>query len=387
MSDKTHQAIEFLERNNWLREGDPDPNRKPPEGDWDAYPMDWSAITEIQSEAMTDGWRLFDDREAPTVLTGEMPRLQGGLRADEWAWYQPIHYHADRWGIMIREEAIAGLARFLDLRLPERIRMKFSPADLHYRLGRAAFFVYFLHEQFHHKIESLAFRLQVVMDRAVYHPYLTKVYDEAVGTDDLLEEALAHADIYLRIGTSPYSKILGPDLVDFVRQILEEIYPYEPEGYQRAVEFLDRRDFEAGENLLQCQVKEASLTPKQSPQDWNVAPRMTQSMFQIRQQIFLVVPKGATPRISGRILRAHSCSSREMIRLLKRWGFEMIPGGKGSHLKMRGPNGKQATVPGAKSRLSPNVAKQLLSLLGPFSLSDLPALLSGAIRGPNGSPA
>ena len=66
-------------------------------------------------------------------------------------------------------------------------------------LVRASTYAYFLHEQYHHKVESLAIRLEVIERLPIYTRYDYKVYLPARGTDDQLEEALANASVYRRL--------------------------------------------------------------------------------------------------------------------------------------------------------------------------------------------
>jgi hypothetical protein len=67
---------------------------------------------------------------------------------------------------------------------------------------RAATDMYFLYEQYHHKIECLASRTEVASGRPAYVKYHAGVYSAVLGTDRVLEEALANAGSFQRIGES-----------------------------------------------------------------------------------------------------------------------------------------------------------------------------------------
>ncbi len=59
----------------------------------------------------------------------------------------------------------------------------------------------------HHRVECLGFRLHVVTRTRLYGPYFRTVYAKAKGTDDLLEEALANAAMYLRLDEKAYQNL------------------------------------------------------------------------------------------------------------------------------------------------------------------------------------
>ena len=86
------------------------------------------------------------------------------------AWYCPIHFFGHGWGIYIREgcilsqsREIASFVRWRDVALP--------PALIARQLLRSAFYSFFLHEQFHHKVESLGFRLLIATNSDRYRNY------------------------------------------------------------------------------------------------------------------------------------------------------------------------------------------------------------------------
>jgi hypothetical protein len=59
-----------------------------------------------------------------------------------------------------------------------------------------------------------------------------------------------------------------------------------------AKKYLTRSAFDDGENMLHSQVHEASLTPVQPPEEWNIATRLTQSLFKVTDNIWVIVRPG-----------------------------------------------------------------------------------------------
>jgi hypothetical protein len=140
----------------------------------------------------------------------------------------------------------------------------------------------------------------VALRKPVYVPYHNQVYVNAKNSDKLLEEALANADCYHRIVTNPYAGWLSKHVVKATRAYLEWQFPHDPPGYRKAEDYLNKQEFDAGENLLQAQVKEVSLTPVQPVDEWQMAPRMTQSFFLVTSNIWTVIPAGGTSRLPTR---------------------------------------------------------------------------------------
>ena len=122
-------------------------------------------------------------------------------KMDIAAWYQPVHFHGNDWGIYIREDAIIRQRNHIAACLPNAF--KGAPYRVKHRLYRAcyraSFAIYLLHEQYHHKTECLGVRLHIIENRSSYLPYFSNVYLALKGTDDNLEEALANAYIFRRI--------------------------------------------------------------------------------------------------------------------------------------------------------------------------------------------
>lgn len=109
---------------------------------------------------------IVDQRQARGILIRPLPERQEPLEPD-CAWSCPIHFFGHGWGILIRESCILGLttdiARFVNWSA-----VRISPSSIVTQFLRSAFDVLLLHEQFHHKVESLGFRLRSVSTATAY---------------------------------------------------------------------------------------------------------------------------------------------------------------------------------------------------------------------------
>jgi predicted RNA binding protein YcfA (HicA-like mRNA interferase family) len=349
------------------------------EHDWDVHGGDWELDGDIAEELAR---AASAGGEFPVELPmddgpGDIVRDDDGGIWDICAWYQPMHFFGHDWGIFIRQDCLLRFALQIAwrVRTPAPIR---DPQTFGKAVIRAAFASFYLHEHFHHKVESMGLRLHVTRGASSYVPYNRNVYQKTYLTDDCLEEALANADAWHRLGTSPYKDNIGRTLVDITKDYLRYRFRHmEPPGYRKAADYLTKPSLEGGFNRLQGQIKEGTLTPAQPASDWKAAPQLLRSYFSLRSDIYTVVPRGARPIVPSRVF-PKTCSTRDMQRVCERRGYRPTSGGKGSHVKLKDPEGHVITLPGNRKDLSPGVVSKVLKQLGDFSPNDLPSLVRNA---------
>ncbi len=389
------EVVEYLDRNGELALGES------PWATWtdedEIYPLDWDEFfgdvrgdsiarspvyveeehldrlrnvigqTPPQSDERSKG-TLFDAEDAPKSAS-----VDGTPGTKVCAWYQSIHFFGPEFGIFIRLDCAVrvmfDIASFLPAGTP-------VTPTLGLQLLRAAVFSFFLHEQYHHKVESLCLRLHVAARQPRYRTYLKSVYGSCRGKDDQLEEALAGAESYLRLGEPHYSRKIGPVVRQALQNYLRRRFPLDPPGYRMAECYLSRAAFDAGENLLQGRISEARMTPGQPSTDWRMAPHLTQSFFRVTSHVWWVVERGGSVRIPGTTLPVRTCSTRDMLKMCEREGYRIVSGGKGSHLKLKRAQSPMIIIPDNRTNLSPAVTRNTLKALNKdYGLPDLPSLL------------
>lgn len=337
------EALTFLHDHSMLDLQDPGAGRV---GQIDAetedvYPLDIDLLLRPPTSQQTPtSFALADDIDGP--ISGEIGAALGAEQStnladraerNPWdgdcAWYAPLHFFGDAWGIYVRERCVEQIAAeigwFVD---PDEGAVS---AD---SLRLAALLMLLLHEHFHHKVESAAIRMAVV-DRqppGFYRRYDLKVYNPALGTDALLEEALANADAYNRLGEPTYRALVADRLVEPVRRWMRWRFEYvDPPGYRVASQFLTTSRFKVGARLLQEQLRTAMPAPSTSARCWAAAPNMLRSSSPLTPKIYLIIPIGATPRFPA-AGRPFCASVPELHRWLQNNGFVKIPGrGRGDH--------------------------------------------------------
>ena len=337
------------------------PTRRPTDRgqqDFEVFGDEWD-LTEDQASAILD-------QDSTPMGRAEPPEW------DVWAWYQPIHFFGTDWGIFVKEAGLVECARRVAAFVP-RVATSWRGPSLLAKAGlRSAFVALFLHEQYHHKTESLALRMHVVERRPIYPAYHRNVYRVTAGTKDQIEEGLANADSWYRTGDDPYKMWTGRIVTASARQYLENSFAYAPPGYANAVRLLVKPDFEDEQQGLFTEVQERLSPKRHTPSEFGIATHLNHSLFRVTQRIWTVVPIGTQT-----ILPTHPAvaplATKKLERFIKREGWTEVPGaGKGSHRKFRDSYGRMVVLPDSKD-VSLTVLRSTADALG-LSMHELSAL-------------
>jgi len=118
------ETIDSLKQYDALKLGEsPWPTYNSDEGE--RYPLDWNSlfprlrerrriegIWDIQDDSWEPAWDqeflsiLEDDLRREEPIDSELEQMGKALLWDVCAWYQPIHFFAEQWGIYIRQDCI-----------------------------------------------------------------------------------------------------------------------------------------------------------------------------------------------------------------------------------------------------------------------------------------
>jgi hypothetical protein len=296
------------------------------------------------------------------------------------AWYCPIHFFGYGWGIYIREGCV--LAYALDIAaFVNWAFVRIPRPEIPRHLLRSAFYVFFLHEQFHHKVESLGLRLLVARGLDRFRPYKTNVYARTFLTSDCLEESIANAESYRRLGEGRYIQKLDPAIREGLRDYLMVSIPKQPPGYAEGVQYLSEARYRDGLYRLQSQVLDAVFPPTTPASYWSVAPNMITALYSISDEIYVVLPRGVRPIFRPTTVDPGATVSSRILEtaLTKHHGYRVVPGGKGSHVKLAKAGAPTLILPGNRPLLSPGIVKQALKAIGGYPISRLPDLLDGRL--------
>jgi len=289
--------VDLINSKGWSAMGRQRPHEEPLEK-WERFPVDWDQLPrgdELRKEDLApnrdrDQWR----QQWENVVE----RVEGAHRnwnspppsnVDALAWYLPFHRFGVDSGIYIKEDAVIELAG----RSKAYMMVRLDPVLETKQLIQQALAILYFHEMFHHRIECFATRLEIARGSAVYIPYEDNVFFKVLGTDLLLEEAFACADMFGRLDERRYAAGIDKRVRAATREFLKVWIPKLEPGYRLGLEAHFHRY--VGEVL--SQVLESTPHPKMSSDDWRYAPDMTRGFFRVDSVMKVIIPKGATPVI------------------------------------------------------------------------------------------
>ena len=366
-----HEVINTLDRYNLMNlGGDPTPERDI--NDWIIEPLDIGDFPDARNDELmsnsdalrrdVESYQINEDRLRDVIMNTTRRDLPPPTDIDALAWYLPIHYYGPEWGIYLREDSIEMLAGHIWDRLRHRTG---SPQELR-QVWQAAAFTLYLHEAFHHKMESFAIRLEMARLQRTYIPYLEHVYLNARGTNHQLEEIIATHEMYRRLNETTYKNKLTGQVHWATLRFLEQFIPTLPPSYRLGLTGNPSRYL----NDLCSQISEASLTPRQPADDWNLTPNMTRSIFNRTAVVYILIPKKRQPTGSGDVALL-GLDRKSVDRFLThRAGYAInTRAGKGSHVKYVHETRPMVILPSAKELTRP-VVKSISSALGYETVRD-----------------
>src|SRR5690606_19377844 len=117
-------------------------------------------------------------------------------------------------------------------------------------------------------------------------------------SDELLEEALACAEMYRRLNERPYARAVPADVRSATKALLPKPFAMLPPGYRRAMEFKGDMAFADAKYLLQSQVHEARLHPVRNEHvKSHLGKQMLHGLMNCQSIAHVVVPVGRSPII------------------------------------------------------------------------------------------
>ena len=344
---------------------------------WTAYPFDVASLPDFSRDDRSEesaavpndsqfAWGSISNRIDDIASRPE--RLPPPGPVDALAWYLPFHYYGPEWGIFIKESEVLNLAGHIK----QRLGGKTSDPRETAQLCRVALSILYLHEAFHHKVESFATRLEIARMSPVYLRYDEKVFRPLLGTDDVLEEAIACSEMISRLRSEKsFHGNVPPEIKSAAIEFLYDWIPSLPPGYRRGA---DRR-LPAELGVLMSQVAHGQPGPTQPPADWDIANHMIRGLFNKNVVAHVVVPVGATPVIPWLdAARYLSLSTRRVERHITRdFGYVDTGRGKGSHHHYHCRGRAPITLPANRESLSPGVQGQVAKALGYKNIRELAA--------------
>ena len=296
------------------------------------------------------------------------------------AWYQPIHYYGHAWGIYIKESAVIDLAA----RIYEPLFKNSATSQMTYQMSAlkpsraaaesiyAAMMILYLHEEYHHKVESFSIRNHIVTERCSYDAYVKNVYLLARNSSPTTcrEEAICHAYSRRRL-RSKLSGKTSPETIYQAIRVVDEIIKQAVGPYAGAEFLISDSDFEWTQTELQCQIQEGIPITATDNLRWHYEEKLFSPLYRGKNLPCILVPN-TTPQIHVPGVLHFTATSRNVVKIMRQHGYQEEKGGKGSHTKFGKVGGPMIIIPKGKE-LSPGVLKNVAQSLG-MPIQDLAKL-------------
>lgn len=288
---------------------------------------------------------VFNDNNMPGLPKGRYPGAStfGGSSPippiDALAFYLPFHYYPKWWGIYLTFEGVY----FLTSKIAKSAHGHEVPWDVARDFAKVFLF---RHEFFHHKVETLATRMECVTRTSCYKTGIEDRYQATKFTSDWIEESLANA-YALKMTLAAFNKkgiyhkkYLTPCILALI-----EIVKNSDEGYRQGIDY-DLGDFlwtgKTYEDAT-CEISEEYLSAcfphitSSGLSFWQTANRMMNPIANVKSRTNYIISKDS--RICSRLPIGHCFAKpRNIIKAIKHYGIELelVPdSGKGSHQKYK----------------------------------------------------
>jgi hypothetical protein len=298
----------------------------------------------------------FNDPDSVFSETKDLIKEKG---FEAIAWYQPHHfYSSNRWGIYFDAKKMDKLA----FTLSQDLRPLSIKGNIYSFASKLAMNLVYQHELFHAKVEAITTWIELLSQKAKYIKYSENVYQKSFLKNSCLEEALANWNSWI------FDIRLIGELDSFqfqsVKSIIEDYLDASPPGYDQ---------WAIGKTTMSwktfgSQISTGKLTKLKNELPLDVMFDETYFQFHFLPSDIPIYFIG-DGQILSRLISAPSTlrlpPRRELRKVIEKfYGYSLDPkGGKGSHEKWIGDNGRFFIIPGTDP-VSPPVFKTFLHHFG-----------------------
>jgi hypothetical protein len=324
--------IKWLASENEL-ENSLSPIEPPIPAEQDSPPILFPIQTYRDYERSFAGDLILEDLDS---MYEEWPRETIPLRLERHilAWYQPIHFYQENWGVYILASGLEAVMKSLKSYC-FRFEVQSNPRFMS-EIKYAAWQILFLHEEFHHKVEMLSVRLAASSGSHKYRNYSHNVYSATKSSAPLScrEEAICDAYVYRNLRSKLQKKVC----VEIVRasQFAMNDYMTSATGqYAGSLNLISDRSFGSTVNVLIDQINSGTISPSSGKFEWGLFPEFFNSLNNLKANTFLVDDISSNANLDKAIHLA--LPKRKLEKIISMHGYYKSDEGDGSHEKWKKP--------------------------------------------------
>ena len=311
-----------------------------------------------------------DDLQGNEKKAEDIADNVAGVELDCAGWYCPFHFYEHDYGIYIKSSTIKKNTRHLIDVMTSWERVAYhsltqkDKSIFSQEIKRAAFLSIYLHEMYHHKVESFATRLEMVTEHPLFVDYNRSIFQrfQTPLRDELIEEALATAYSlqYLKVaGNAIFHKFqIDLNVKEIVcrfeamkihgtrapgyrgaKNLLNNPFP-SPRAFTRNFVGISKFKFSNLENELQQTILECQFPPVGGKDNWQFAPLMMEPYFKKKIPVYEV--RDISPSKNVMPLQFLQLSPKKALKIArKNWGIEVDGTGRGDHKKIKLPKSQK----------------------------------------------
>lgn len=289
----------------------------------------------------TQTYNVFEKSYSKQAVSEDLPlekslwpkeRMPIDLQKHFLAWYQPMHFYGENWGIYVLHtglnEIMQNLASYCS-----QIEMNTNP-KFKSEIRFAAWQLLFLHEEFHHKLEMFALRSARLSGKHSYRLYNQNVYlaTKNLSPSSCQEEAICDAYVFRNIGNKLSKKVSKE--IRSASTLAWHDYMIRATGpYAGSLKLVNKNSFENAVNKLFDQIITGTILPKSSSLEWGLFPEFLNSLPHLKANTFLVDDLSSTANL-GNLLHL-ALPKRKLEKVITMYGYSKSNEGDGSHEKWK----------------------------------------------------
>ena len=335
----------------------------------------------IQEESVSVVWPNKNTNITPKILNEEtVQQIQRDLKDsrankeidlrgfEPCAFYAPIHFNLNHWGIYIQEACLEKNALNLT-KVLVKMGAHITPTLIK-DIEESAFQLLYLHEEFHHRLEMFAIRGSHLDSQISYVNYYENVYKQSWYADPLKcrEEAMCEAYVSRMLRSRLYKKI--------DRQVFYALLSYHKEfalnlrgPYEGALSLVANKNFDKALDIILNQiVSGVSITPPNSRNYLNV--RLLMETASDLSDCTYILLKSSNPSISPGLMHL-TLPTKKLRRYIKNQGFFPVGGSK--HEKWSNDKGLMINLQGSRKEQHQDIIRSTAETLG----ISIPTLVAG----------
>ena len=248
------------------------------------------------------------------------------------AWYQPIHFYGENWGVYILKSGLQEIMESIASRCSksERLSNPNFARDIKY----ASWIFIQLHEEFHHKVELFAIRSAAMSGVHKYRSYKRDVFSATRMSSPLScrEEALCDAFAIRNISKKLYGKV-SKEVANAAKSTLKIHMKSAMGPYSKSLDFEGKIEFSQGVSDLVDQIVEGKIVPTKKNIEINLFPEQLKSLNSLSQNSYVVDDLSNINSLGKSILLA--LPKRKLVKVVSKHGYHKSDEGDGSHEKWK----------------------------------------------------